>query len=349
MLENKLLKIGIAYLVIMVIGFFYNKYKKTVDVEEQYQDNELIQKYLLNDSTLIRNNKPVLWIHLEFDKNARDWENFHSRTSENLNQPYQYLTIRGLIEMCGESFNVCLLDDEAFTRIIPEWRTRVDHLPKPLRSHMRELAMANILYLYGGFTIPSSFICFYDLRRLYDAHLEQSNVVIGELRSVSSIASESQYSPSTKILGCRKNDPLMKEYTEYLDQLVSKDYTSDMDFTGEPSRWWMSKLNKPNQSCFGVEDNQIQPKKSDISKYKVSLIPAEELGAKTMTNKPVLLEELLGDVDIRISPTSAGIYIPDQEILKRTKFQWFARLSPSQVLESNTLIGKYILAKSSGC
>jgi len=349
MLENKLLKIGIAYLVIMVIGFFYNKYKKTVDVDEQYQDNELIQKYLLNDSTLIRNNKPVLWVHLEFDKNARNWENFHSRTSENLNQPYQYLTIRGLIEMCGESFNVCLLDDEAFTRIIPEWRTRVDHLPKPLRSHMRELAMANILYLYGGFTIPSSFICFYDLRRLYDAHLEQSNVVIGELRSVSSIASESQYSPSTKILGCRKNDPLMKEYLEYLDQLVSKDYTSDMDFTGEPSRWWMSKLNKPNQSCFGLEENQIPPKQQDISKYKVSLIPAEELGAKTTTNKPILLEDLLGDVDVRISPTSAGIYIPDQEILKRNKFQWFARLSPSQVLESNTLIGKYILAKSSGC
>lgn len=349
MLENKLLKIGIAYIVIMVIGFFYNKYKKTVDVDEQYQDNELIQKYLLNDSTLIRNNKPVLWVHLEFDKNARNWENFHSRTSENLNQPYQYLTIRGLIEMCGESFNVCLLDDEAFTRIIPEWRTRVDHLPKPLRSHMRELAMANILYLYGGFTIPSSFICFYDLRRLYDAHLEQSNVVIGELRSVSSIASESQYSPSTKILGCRKNDPLMKEYSEYLDQLVSKDYTSDMDFTGEPSRWWMSKLNKPNQSCFGFEENQIQPKQQDISKYKVSLIPAEELGAKTTTNKPILLEDLLGDVDVRISPTSAGIYIPDQEILKRNKFQWFARLSPSQVLESNTLIGKYILAKSSGC
>jgi hypothetical protein len=349
MLENKLLKIGIAYIVIMVIGFFYNKYKKTVDVDEQYQDNELIQKYLLNDSTLIRNNKPVLWVHLEFDKNARNWENFHSRTSENLNQPYQYLTIRGLIEMCGESFNVCLLDDEAFTRIIPEWRTRVDHLPKPLRSHMRELAMANILYLYGGFTIPSSFICFYDLRRLYDAHLEQSNVVIGELRSVSSIASESQYSPSTKILGCRKNDPLMKEYSEYLDQLVSKDYTSDMDFTGEPSRWWMSKLNKPNQSCFGVEENQIPPKQQDISKYKVSLIPAEELGAKTTTNKPILLEDLLGDVDVRISPTSAGIYIPDQEILKRNKFQWFARLSPSQVLESNTLIGKYILAKSSGC
>jgi hypothetical protein len=182
--------------------------------------------------------------------------------------------------------------------------------------------------------------------------------MIGELRATSSISSESQYSPSTKIMGCRKNDPLMKEYAEYVEQLVSKDYTNDMDFTGEPSRWWMSRLNKPSsRGCEDNDENNFQPpaaataatNHSQSGAKKVSLIPAEELGAKTTTNKPILLEDLLGDVDIRISPTSAGIYIPDQEILKRTKFQWFARLSPSQVLESNTLIGKYILAKSTGC
>jgi hypothetical protein len=351
MLENKLVKIGVAYLVIMVIGYFYNKYKKTIDVEEQYKDGELIQKYLLNDSTLTKNNKPILWIHLEFDKNARAWENYNSRTTENLNQPYQYLTIRSIIEACGDSFNVCLLDDEAFAKIIPEWRTRVEHLPRPLRTHMRELAMANILHMYGGFVIPSSFICFYNLRNLYDAHLENANVVIGELRSTSSISTEAQYSPSTKIIGCRKNDPLMKEYADYLEQLVGKDYTSDMDFTGEPSRWWLSKLGKSTTNCLGLDENQVAPTapKVSASNYRVSLIPAEELGAKTTTNKPVLVEELLGDVDIRLSPTSAGIYIPDQEILKRTKYQWFARLSPTQVLESNTLVGKYILAKASGC
>jgi hypothetical protein len=81
----------------------------------------------------------------------------------------------------------------------------------------------------------------------------------------------------------------------------------------------------------------------------VSLIPAEELGAKTMKNKPILIEELLSDVDIHLSPTTAGIYIPEKDILKRHKFQWFARLSPAQVLESNTLIGKYMLAKAVGC
>lgn len=329
MFENKVVKLAIAYLIIMFIGFIYDKYKKTIDVQEQYNDGELIQKYLLNDSTLTKNNKPILWIHVEFDKNARSWESFGSRTSDNLNQPYQYLTIRNIIETCGESFNVCLIDDDSFIKIIPEWRTKVEHLPRPLRSHMRELALSTILHIYGGFLIPSSFICFYDLRSLYDAHLGSANVIIGELRSTTSLASEKQYSPSTKIIGCKKFDPVMKEFMDYLMQITNRDHTQEMDFTGETTRWWLAKQAE--------------------SSAAVSIIPAEELGVKTTANKPVLIEELLSDIDVPLSPTAAGLYIPEQEILKRSKYQWFARLSPKQVLESHTLIGKYLLVKATGC
>ena len=329
MFENKVVKLAIAYLLIMMVGFIYNKYKKTIDVQEQYNDGELIQKYLLNDSSITKNNKPILWVHIEFDKNARSWESFGSRTSDNLNQPYQYLTIRNIIEHCGESFNVCLIDDEAFVKIIPEWRTRVEHLPRPLRTHVRELGLATILHIYGGFVLPSSFICFHDMRSLYDAHLEKANVIMGELRTTSSLAAEKQYSPSTKIMGCRKFDPMMKEYMEYLMDLNNRDHTQEMDFTGEGTRWWLAK--------------------QAATPAAVSIIPAEELGVKTTTNKPVLIEELLADVDVPLSPTAAGLYIPDQEILKRSKFQWFARLSPKQVLESNTLIGKYLLVNATGC
>ena len=329
MFENKVVKLAIAYLIIMFIGFIYDKYKKTIDVQEQYNDGELIQKYLLNDSTLTKNNKPILWIHVEFDKNARSWESFGSRTSDNLNQPYQYLTIRNIIETCGESFNVCLIDDDSFIKIIPEWRTKVEHLPRPLRSHMRELALATILHIYGGFLIPSSFICFYDLRSLYDAHLGSANVMIGELRTTTSLAAEKQYSPSTKIIGCKKFDPVMKEFMDYLMQITDRDHTQEMDFTGETTRWWLAKQAESSAS--------------------VSIIPAEELGVKTTANKPVLVEELLSDIDVPLSPTAAGLYIPEQEILKRSKYQWFARLSPKQVLESHTLIGKYLLVKATGC
>jgi len=147
---------------------------------------------------------------------------------------------------------------------------------------------------------------------------------MGELRTTSSLAAEKQYSPSTKIMGCKKFDPVMKEYMEYLMVLNSKDHTQDMDFTGETTRWWITKAAAATPST-------------------VSVIPAEELGVKTTTNKPVLIEELMADQDVPLSPTAAGLYIPEHDILKRSKFQWFARLSPKQVLESHTLVGKYLL------
>jgi hypothetical protein len=76
------------------------------------------------------------------------------------------------------------------------------------------------------------------------------------------------------------------------------------------------------------------------------LIPAEEVGAKLMNGNPVLLEDLFGSHDIPISPTAVGIYIPADEVLKRTKYQWFARSSPEDVLSCNMVISKYLIGKA---
>ena len=41
-----------------------------------------------------------------------------------------------------------------------------------------------------------------------------------------------------------------------------------------------------------------------------------------------------------------GILIPADEVLKRRKYEWFARLSQKQVLESNSIIGNYLLVNA---
>jgi hypothetical protein len=38
-----------------------------------------------------------------------------------------------------------------------------------------------------------------------------------------------------------------------------------------------------------------------------------------------------------------GILIPSNELLNRTNYSWFTRMSTKQVLESNTIIGNYLL------
>ena len=61
-------------------------------------------------------------------------------------------------------------------------------------------------------------------------------------------------------------------------------------------------------------------------------------------NQPVLLDDLMSDDDdFKISECTFGVYIPADDILKRLNLQWFARLSPQQVLESNTIIARQLL------
>ena len=40
---------------------------------------------------------------------------------------------------------------------------------------------------------------------------------------------------------------------------------------------------------------------------------------------------------------TTGILIPSNELLNRLNFGWFVRMSPKQVLESDTIIGNYLL------
>jgi len=46
---------------------------------------------------------------------------------------------------------------------------------------------------------------------------------------------------------------------------------------------------------------------------------------------------------LSLSGKVLGLYIPADEILKRTAYQWFARMSAKQALSSETMIGKYLL------
>ena len=127
--SEDLLKLFVAYGILMTIGVLYDKYKRKEEVTDRLSDFDIIQHYLLNDASLATSKKPILWVHVEFEKNARNWSSFGSRTSMELNQPYLFLTIRSIIQKCGSSFNVCLIDDSSFHKIIPGWATKINNLP----------------------------------------------------------------------------------------------------------------------------------------------------------------------------------------------------------------------------
>ena len=307
--------------VTLILSFLYNKYKTVEDDDEQMRNYKLVKKYLLTNSTLAQSKKPIIWIHMVYDKNARWWPSFESRNTENLNQPYQYLTLKKIIDKCGEDFNVCLIDDETFANILPGWSVDLSIVADPIKTKIRQLALARILFNYGGFLLPSSFLCFQNLMPLYDSFTANDKMFVGEMLVRSGVSDKVNFFPDTRFMGCQKGCITMSAYINYLEIIASTDFTSESQFNGSYSRW-----------CY-----------EKILKNEMNMIPADLLGMKDTAGKQITLDMLMSNNFLSLSDKVQGLYIPADEILKRTAYQWFARLSARQAMESDTTIGKYLL------
>jgi len=160
------LKYIIFFIIFFILSYFYNKIKKEESKNTNHHYFKMIDKYLLTSESLGKNNKPCLWIHIHNDNsiitnvNSRKWLNFYSRNTKNLNQPYQLITIKSIIDYNKNDFNICMIDDSSFKKIIPNWNLDVDNMSIPIKNHIRNIALSNILNIYGGLLIPSSFICY---------------------------------------------------------------------------------------------------------------------------------------------------------------------------------------------
>ncbi len=101
----------ILLFILLVLGILYRRFEDKRERQESVDIYENIQQYLLDDDTLGKSKKPILWIHIPYEYNSRRWLSFGSRSSYDLNQPYLYLTVRSIIKCCDESFTICIVDD----------------------------------------------------------------------------------------------------------------------------------------------------------------------------------------------------------------------------------------------
>ena len=138
----------ILFFILIVLGVLYKRFEDKMSREESSDIHESIQKYLLDDDTLGKSKKPILWIHVPYEYNSRNWLSFGSRSSFDLNQPYLYLTVRSIIKNCDKSFTICIIDDTSFKKLIPGWNINMTSISDPILSNMRMLGMMKLLYIY---------------------------------------------------------------------------------------------------------------------------------------------------------------------------------------------------------
>ena len=314
-----------AAVIILTASYFANKTKQSLSSDSD--EYELIRKYLLNDSPLYGYNRPKLWIHTKYDINARKWKDFMSRNTTDLNQPYLHLTIKTIINHCGDDFNVCLIDDDSFSKLLPSWDIDLSVVAEPVRSHFRQLGLLQLMYFYGGMVVPNSFVCIKNLKSFYEESCGGGRPFVCEAVNRNMNLSKQKHKmlfvPDTYFMGAQKNDPTILELVEYV-KLINKTtfISSESDFLGDVS-----------EKCFNL-----------VNKQKMNLVGGQYIGVKTSKRKTILLEDLMEEEFLDLSCDSVGIYIPDDEILNRPKFQWFAYLSRDEILKSRIIIAKYLMA-----
>jgi hypothetical protein len=315
----------ILFAILAVLAILYRRFEDKRIREENKDNYHAIQKYLLDDVTLGKSKKPILWIHVPYEYNSRQWLSFGSRSSFDLNQPYLYLTVKSIINMCDDSFTICIIDDNAFQRLIPDWNINMNIVSDPILANIRTLGLMKLLYIYGGLMCPISFVCLKDLIGLYNKGTRGDRMFLCETADRNITSTDYNYYANLKFCGAPKECETIRELCDFIQRVISRDYTAQSVFLGDFNRW----CNKRIQTG------------------KINIIDGVEIGTKNIDESPILLDHLMSNYYLDLYKGTYGIYIPDDEILKRNKYEWFARLSAKQVLQSNTIIGNYLLLTNS--
>jgi hypothetical protein len=318
-----------ALSLVAVASYVGNKFKSQFQDKDEY---DLVRQYLLNESPLYGNNKPKIWIHTKYEYNSRVWKSFQSRSSTDLNQPYIHLTIKSIVDHCGDDFHICLIDDNTFSKLIPSWDLDLNGLAEPFKSRARQVGMVELVYYYGGMVLPNSFLCMKNLRDFYyDATaMDKPFVCEGVNRSVNIVRETAanrsgrlSFLPELRIYGANKNDTTIKDLAVYLkEKIQTPQFSNERDLLGEDGYWCLDQ----------------------IEAEKMNLVGGDVVGVKTRCKKPILIENLLEDEYLRLSTNCVGISIPDETVLARTKYQWFAVMDTRSILDSEFILSKYMKA-----
>ena len=318
---GNLTNLFILFFILIVLGFLYRRFEDKRIREENHDNYEAIQKYLLDDVTLGKSKKPILWIHVPYEYNSRKWLNFGSRSSFELNQPYLYLTVKSIIKHSEDSFTICIYDDNSFSRLIPGWSIDMNRLTDPILYNMRVLGMMKLLYIYGGMHCPISFLCMKNLVGMYTKGTRGNKMFICETINRNSTSAYANFYPSISFCGAPKECETVAQFSNYIQVVSSNDHTSESKFLGQFDRWCMKNVNEG----------------------KINLIDGHEIGTKTINDQQIILDDLMSNNYLDLYNGTNGILIHSNELLSRLQYGWFVRSSPRQILESDTIIGNYLL------
>ena len=302
----------IYFFIILILFFFltYKYYNSLYEKDKITFRGEIIEidTYFYSDAYLKASKNRKIWIHIPFEKNSRKWTNFGSRSSTDLNLAYMTLCIKSIIDNCGEYYDIFIIDDTNFNSLL---HSDIDmlKLSGSLLEKYRELCLLQILYEYGGIIIPPSLFMTKSIKTVDDPN----KWFVTEISNQNNVSYTKTY-PSILFMGANKHNDELIKYITYYSENIKNDF-------GEESLHFSSNYMKNN---------------------KIHYLDGKIIGIKDYSDKLILLEDLMENKDIHLSPNHIGVFIPHAELIKRTKYNWFCALNAKEVLNCEIFISKYM-------
>lgn len=305
-----------AIAVVMAARYVGNLYMQVSTEDDPIAKARLLFGSHERDNHDTRKVLPKLWMYVHHAKNARVWNSFGSPNSYDVNQPYMNLCISTTVNYCGVDFDIIMVDDTSFAKMIPDWKYGdLKTELQPRGDRLREIGLATLVLLYGGIVIPDTFVCARNLIDMYNDSIAQNDMFI----SLDPVAASARREPDAYVFGAPKSSPVIQAYIDFLYKGVVDDVARS---TYEQRRrlWlWISAYQKNG--------------KLDISPV---------FGVTDTRGRVITTERLFEDIEIDLPLNNCGLIIPSNEILARRKYNWFAYLSEDDVLKARIFISRYI-------
>ena len=302
--------IGVIVIVFTILTIKYYRDQYLEEKSEFHNETIDIDVYFYSESYLKQSKRRKLWIHIPFEKNSRKWDNFGSRTSTDLNLAYMILCMKSIIDYCGSSYDIIIIDDTNFTDLLHN-DIDMSKLSGALKDKYREMCLMQILYQYGGVMVPPSLYLRKNIQEI-----DRPDVwYVVEIGNQENVAYSPMY-PATIFTGSPAKSPELQAYIQYYSEEIKNDF-------GEQS---------------------LHFSKNYMRAHNISYLDGKLIGVKDKFDKPIKLEDLMENRKLILDDKHIGIYIPHSELIKRTKYNWCCSLSAEDVLKCKIFISNYMVS-----
>uniref|UniRef100_A0A6C0EST5 Nucleotide-diphospho-sugar transferase domain-containing protein n=1 Tax=viral metagenome TaxID=1070528 RepID=A0A6C0EST5_9ZZZZ len=294
--------------VIMLYKYYKIKYNNSVDdFKKELVD---IDMYFYSDLYLKNSKNRKVWVHLPFERNSRKWDSFGSRTTTSLNLAYMTLCIKSIIDWCGQTYDIIIYDDTNIPSLLPDTTVDLLKLSGSLLDKYREYCKLQILNEYGGIMIPPSFFMRQNIKNIDNPDI----FYVCETMNDTNV-SYSNSIISTQLMGSNQNNQELTKYIEVYAKELKEDFGDSNHFA----------MNYFKQNGIPYIDGKL-------------------IGTKDRYNNKICLEDLMSNKKIILDKNHIGLYIPEQ-LMKRTKYNWYCKLNEEDVLQCQVFISYYMLSE----